>query len=149
MKKRKSLFSILAVICLVVAALALVAYAMTVDTLQKMQAQMQTYIIADMGIIQATPKVVKTAMTADTGQELVVASTPVKSIYLNGQFAQQPAEVPENYYILASVTIKAKNGAMAVTKNIYLLKTVMVNNQGGMAGIAPQLATTAQKTLKI
>lgn len=142
---KKSLFSWTRVICLVVATLALVAYAMTVDTLTKMQTQYITYAVAT---DEAATPFVKTAMVADTGQELVVALTPVKSIYLNGQFAPAAvAEVPEPYnFIYVGVSIKGKGNLAGMdTINTYTCKTIMVENQGGMGGIAPQLATTQKK----
>lgn len=123
---------------LAIVLIAFMASAMTVNTLSQTQ---PTLIVGGQDVaIQAQP-FVKTAMALNmvrTDQGLAtLTQKPIASQF--APFTPAVAEVPENYYILASITIKAKNGTMAVTKNIYLLKTV----------IASRLATTAQKTLKI
>ena len=120
--KKKSLFSTLAVLFLVVAALALVAYAMTVDTLTKIQDQTMATTASYETAIQATPSVAETAMALNmvqTDQGLTALTAH------RGQFAGQyapfaAAEVPDNLLNIA-VTIKEKNGTTAISGLIYLL----------------------------
>jgi hypothetical protein len=145
MKKKKSLFSTLAICFLAVVFIAFMASAMTVNTLS----QMQPILMVggqDMAI-QAQPFV----KTAVLNSEMVQTDQGLADLtQLRAQYAFSSiaaADVPKNNLIYVSVTIRDKGALAGMDTFNAIYKTVMVKNQGGIGGIAPQLAATQKLTI--